>query len=401
MGRSETRIVPEPTPPVHMAHPLGRRSGYSDNFLEQVLPRVNRAGAGFAPENQAFAHGCNCQGSMGAGVARTIRARYPAMYEEYRNRCKTDPRRFNLGDCCLWNAGDPPPWVFNLGTQAEYWRSRASYEAIEMALREMMRQADTEGINSIAMPRIGVGCGGLSWKRGRSIVAAGFGDWPGKLVVYEDYVPGYSADVSPSLDEPAPARTSPCGDESDSRRSRSRRNRPPANPTEAETTEGGGRMSVIHFYSVSGEHGCFSNFSPHPITLKGKTWPTSEHYFQAQKFAGTPDEEEVRQAKSPMIAARMGRSRKRPLRKDWESVKDAIMHEAVLAKFTQHADLRAILLGTGDATIVEHTKNDGYWGDGGDGSGKNRLGQILMRVREELRSGTAKSLLASPPSRNK
>ena len=71
---------------------------------------------------------------------------------------------------------------------------------------------------------------------------------------------------------------------------------------------------------------------------------------------------------------------------DWESVKDAIMHEALLAKFTQHADLRGILLATGEATIVEHTKNDAYWGDGGDGGGKNQLGRILMRVRDELRS---------------
>jgi N-glycosidase YbiA len=146
-------------------------------------------------------------------------------------------------------------------------------------------------------------------------------------------------------------------------------------------------MGVIHFYSVSEAYGAFSNFSPHPVRLKGVNWPTSEHYFQAQKFAGTPDEQEVRGAKSPMIAARMGRSRKRPLRKDWESVKDAIMHEAVLAKFTQHADLRELLVETGDATIVEHTENDAYWGDGGDGRGKNRLGQILMRVREELRPG--------------
>jgi N-glycosidase YbiA len=145
-------------------------------------------------------------------------------------------------------------------------------------------------------------------------------------------------------------------------------------------------MSVIHFYSVGGEFGCFSNFSPHPVTLKGKTWPTSEHYFQAQKFAGAADEEEVRQAKSPMIAARMGRSRQRPLRKDWESVKDSIMHDTVLAKFTQHAGVREILLATGDATIVEHTKNDAYWGDGGDGRGKNRLGRILMQVRDELRA---------------
>jgi hypothetical protein len=144
-------------------------------------------------------------------------------------------------------------------------------------------------------------------------------------------------------------------------------------------------MSVIDFYSVSEEYGAFSNFAPYPIRLKGKTWPTSEHYFQAQKFAGAPDEEEIRNEKSPMVAARMGRSRKRPLRKDWESVKDQIMHEAVLAKFAQHADLKIMLLATGDDRIVEHTENDAYWGDGGDGSGENKLGIILMRVREELR----------------
>ena len=66
---------------------------------------------------------------------------------------------------------------------------------------------------------------------------------------------------------------------------------------------------VINFYAVGDNYGCFSNVSLHPIVLKAKTWPTSEYDFDAQKLAGTPDEEEVRQAKSPMIAARMGRNR--------------------------------------------------------------------------------------------
>lgn len=143
----------------------------------------------------------------------------------------------------------------------------------------------------------------------------------------------------------------------------------------------------IEFYSVSGEFGCFSNFAPYPIRVAGKRWPTSEHYFQARKFENVEHQEEIRQEKSPMIAARLGRDRKKKLRSDWESVKDAMMREAVRAKFTQHDDLRAILLSTGDATLIEHTKNDAYWGDGGDGSGKNRLGRILMEVRVELRAG--------------
>lgn len=148
---------------------------------------------------------------------------------------------------------------------------------------------------------------------------------------------------------------------------------------------------IIHFYSTKGEYGCFSNFSAHRVHLKGRNWPTTEHYFQAQKFAGTPHEQELGLAKSPMIVARMGRDRKRPLRRDWESVKDNIMREAVRAKFTQHDDLREILLGTGEAKLVEHTANDSYWADGGDGSGRNKLGIILMEVREELRKESAES----------
>ncbi len=143
-------------------------------------------------------------------------------------------------------------------------------------------------------------------------------------------------------------------------------------------------MQTIIFYSIRDEYGCFSNFAPYPILLRGRTWPTSEHYFQAQKFAGTEHEEAIRLARSPMMAARMGRARSRPLRPYWENVKDAIMREAVRAKFTQHAELRSVLLSTGEAVLIEHTRRDHYWGNGGDGSGQNWLGRILMEVRSEL-----------------
>ena len=144
-------------------------------------------------------------------------------------------------------------------------------------------------------------------------------------------------------------------------------------------------MKQILFYRINEPYGGFSNFSPHPVELKGRTWPTSEHYFQAQKFAGTEHEEAVRSAKSPMIAARMGRSRERPLRPDWEAVKDDLMREVLRAKFSQHPELRSLLLSTRDAQLVEHTRNDRYWADAGDGTGKNRLGQLLMELRAKLR----------------
>lgn len=143
---------------------------------------------------------------------------------------------------------------------------------------------------------------------------------------------------------------------------------------------------VINFYLTDGEYGCFSNFSRHHLFLKDKIWKTSEHYFQAQKFAGTEFEEKVRLAPTAKESANLGRNRKFPLRRDWEEVKDDIMREALRAKFTQDKDLKKILIETGDAELVEHTANDNYWGDGGDGSGKNMLGKLLMELREELKN---------------
>ena len=142
----------------------------------------------------------------------------------------------------------------------------------------------------------------------------------------------------------------------------------------------------IDFYSTRDEYGAFSNFSRHPFTLDGKRWPTSEHYFQAQNFVGTEHVAEIRAARSPMDAARMGRDRSRPLRRDWNKAKDDVMRRAVRAKFEAHPELRELLLSTGDAELVEAAPNDFYWGAGADGSGRNMLGRILMEVREALRA---------------
>ena len=127
---------------------------------------------------------------------------------------------------------------------------------------------------------------------------------------------------------------------------------------------------TIYFYSNREEpYGCFSNFSNHGFKLDGQWWPTSEHYFQAQKFIKTaPDwAMKIRKAKAPKIAATMGRDRRHPLRTDWESVKDNIMRRAVLQKFTTHSDIQAILLSTGDEHLVENAPGDRYWGCGKDG----------------------------------
>lgn len=142
----------------------------------------------------------------------------------------------------------------------------------------------------------------------------------------------------------------------------------------------------IRFYHSDQRWGALSNFSPHALFLEGRIWPTVEHYYQAKKFTGTPHEEALRTMDTPMLA----KVRARELmneggRPDWDLVKEQVMFEGLRAKFRQHPDLGNMLLGTGMRLLVEHTGNDAYWGDGGDGSGQNRLGQLLMAVRLELR----------------
>lgn len=151
----------------------------------------------------------------------------------------------------------------------------------------------------------------------------------------------------------------------------------------------------ILFYETDKAYGCFSNFSRHSVRIDGVNWVTSEHYFQAQKFLAEADKEAVFCAATPFAAAQIGRERHRSFRANWEDVRDNVMLDVLRAKFTQHVDLREILLSTQGAALVEHTKNDRYWGDGGDGAGKNMLGTLLEQVRAEMRDSSAE--FVAPP----
>jgi hypothetical protein len=143
---------------------------------------------------------------------------------------------------------------------------------------------------------------------------------------------------------------------------------------------------AIYFYRERDEpYGSFSNYSRHSFDIDGVVWATVEHYFQAQKFLGTAHEDAVRLAKTPHIAKMMGNDRAHPLRDDWQTVKDDIMRLAVRRKFEAHADIREILLSTGDLPIVEDSPYDYYWGCGAERTGRNMLRNILVETRSILR----------------
>jgi predicted NAD-dependent protein-ADP-ribosyltransferase YbiA (DUF1768 family) len=183
----------------------------------------------------------------------------------------------------------------------------------------------------------------------------------------------------------------------------------------------------ILFYRPKDKFGCFSNFSRHTVRIYERQWQTSEHAFQAWKYhPHRPDlVEHVWAAPNPTEAARRGRERAYPIRSDWDlepegslrqrippsevwesldeevsrstgpeplfaRVKDIVMYEVVWAKFEQNTGIKGILMQTEPCTLVEDAEVDAYWGWGPNRTGHNKLGRILMAVRQSFGLGVGK-----------
>ncbi len=132
----------------------------------------------------ALAHGVNCAGAMGKGIAVEFRARFPAMYRAYRARCAAGD--FEPGDVFAWR--DSGRMIFNLATQAS-WRTGATLEAVAASVRTMTELAAAGGIARVGMPRIGAGLGGLPWVEVRALLDRLGSETRVELRVFETYVP--------------------------------------------------------------------------------------------------------------------------------------------------------------------------------------------------------------------
>lgn len=130
-----------------------------------------------------------------------------------------------------------------------------------------------------------------------------------------------------------------------------------------------------------------SNFYHSPVKYRNLIYLNAEAAFQAQKESCEKDKEQYTRM-NPAQAKLVGRNCN--LRKDWEEIKEQTMYEIVKAKFTQNENLAKLLLATGDAYLEEgNWWHDTTWGVC-NGVGQNKLGKILMRVREELDGGSWK-----------
>jgi ribA/ribD-fused uncharacterized protein len=148
-----------------------------------------------------------------------------------------------------------------------------------------------------------------------------------------------------------------------------------------------------------GEHRNLSNMSEHRIDVDGTQFPTVEHYFQAMKAKEFKDDEiyeKIIKAKTAKAAKALGKKVKNFVKEVWDSKKDDIMRTGIRTKFVQHPELRKQLQETGERMIGEADARNTYWGIGTSMTsekskhpekwrGQNRIGKILMDLREEFK----------------
>lgn len=143
--------------------------------------------------------------------------------------------------------------------------------------------------------------------------------------------------------------------------------------------------------------------SLHSFELDDFTWPTAEHYFQANMVAKQTARDKILQAPTGKQAHEIGSPWYRSKRKDWKKVRKTLMTRALYTKAMTHADVKKALLATGDQKIVETSMYDHYWGLARDQRGENTLGVVWMNIREKIRTDedarvSASDANASTPS---
>lgn len=114
----------------------------------------------------SYAHGCNCLGSMGKGIALQFKSKFPAMYRTYRQICQRG--KYRPGDVYDYDYGNGH--IYNLATQVGVGRC-AKLEYIKEAVRNMCERAVADNVEAIALPAIGAGIGGLKWKDVKNVIS--------------------------------------------------------------------------------------------------------------------------------------------------------------------------------------------------------------------------------------
>lgn len=171
-------------------------------------------------------------------------------------------------------------------------------------------------------------------------------------------------------------------------------------------------IAVTPFYDKSKPLYCLVNFSQHPVNIDGIHYPTTEHFFQAQKFADPNNDqtqaflqEVAKKGNGPADALSVAREWTKnwtePQKKQWYAKNEAVMEKALRAKLEKYPAIAKELLSTQNSCLVEDTseRDERVWGWGNDGSGTNKLGKLWMKLRNELFTAQGKSTFIVDPDK--
>ena len=127
----------------------------------------------------------NTVGVMGKGIALQFKRRFPGNYQAYRQAC--DAGEVTPGRMFVWRTDQlgRPHWIVNFPTK-RHWKAKSRIEDIEAGLRDLQRVVLDLGIQSLAVPPLGCGNGGLSWSVVRPLIERYLGAVEGvRVAVYE------------------------------------------------------------------------------------------------------------------------------------------------------------------------------------------------------------------------
>ena len=151
---------------------------------------------------------------------------------------------------------------------------------------------------------------------------------------------------------------------------------------------------MIEFYKEFGELGYLANYSNHGFTKNGVFYKTVEHYYQSEKFDDPEIKQRIINADTPKEASNIGRDRSNIRITNFKDIKNQVMFDGILEKFRQHRDIAYKLIETRNRLIAEATIDEYYWGIGKDKSGKNVIGDILVKVRGRIKEEILDSIIS-------
>lgn len=137
----------------------------------------------FASGAQTLVNAVNCHGVMGAGIARAFRDRWPFMYADYQRLCASGGLR--LGEPVLWRPmhRESGPQVVLFPTK-DHWRDSSDITAVRDGLAYLVDHLAAWRVESLALPALGCGLGGLAWSEVQPVMTAALGQVTVPVEIY-------------------------------------------------------------------------------------------------------------------------------------------------------------------------------------------------------------------------